>query len=73
MAMFNYCLPLIGYGAETCPDWVELILGQPLDANRANFDLVQGCLEMVDMEAEDGYPRFGACLEAAGIVQPPGY
>ena len=73
MTLVNYCLPLVSYGSETCTDWADSILGNPFDANRANFDLVKSCLSVGDIETTDGYLLFGACLSVNGIGQPPGY
>lgn len=72
-AMVNYCLPRVSYGADTCPDWVDSILGNPFEPNEEAFNTVKNCVSLFGLDSVEADLILTNCLNDAGIPPPPGY
>jgi hypothetical protein len=67
-----YCSPLVSYGAETCLDWVDSLLGMPFATEPGPYyAVVRDCLGSGRLETPEDFEAFGACLDTAD-VPPPG-
>jgi hypothetical protein len=72
-SLLLYCSPLISYGAETCMDWTDSLIGHPFMVEHGPYySIVRDCLGSLDLYQEEDYNQFGRCLENAE-VPPPGW
>ena len=70
-ALLYYCEPRINYGAETCLDWADSLLGDGFTGPGPYYDVVHDCLAAFDLlTTPEAYMPFGDCLAAAGVPLP---
>jgi hypothetical protein len=61
--LVHYCTVTVGYGIESCLDWVDLTLDEHVDA--AHY-----CMGQADVETPEGRALIGDCLQRNDVPAP---
>jgi hypothetical protein len=59
----HYCTVTVGYGIESCLDWVDLTLDEHVDA-------AHNCMGQADVETPEGRALIGDCLQRNDVPAP---
>ena len=68
--LLSYCSSFVTYGAETCLDWTDFVLGNPFATPGPHFSTIQDCAATDDLATSKNYGAFTTCLENAGVPLP---